>query len=73
MGPRFLIDTNVAIEFVGLLLPPATLRWLQPVFDQQLYALSVINRIELFSRLTIPPVDYASTSAGPVRYGLSSR
>lgn len=59
MGPRFLIDTNVAIEFVGLLLPPATLRWLQPVFDQQLYALSVINRIELFSRLTIPPVDYA--------------
>lgn len=47
MGAKYLIDTNVAIEWIGGTLPKESSKRLQQLADQQLLAMSVINRIEL--------------------------
>jgi len=42
----YLIDTNVAIEYIGEVLPEKTLTVLDDIIDGQFY-ISVINKIEL--------------------------
>ena len=49
MGPRFLIDTNSAIDLIGGKLPLASRQWLQAVISAEQYAISFVNRIELLS------------------------
>jgi predicted nucleic acid-binding protein len=50
---KFLIDTNVVIEYIGETLPAPVLSFLDGIVDGQFYV-SVINRIELlcFSGIT---------------------
>jgi len=50
---KFLIDTNVAIEYIGEILPEKTLTMLDVIIDGQFF-ISVINKIELlgFSGIT---------------------
>ena len=50
---RYLIDTNIAIEYIGDTLPEKALYFLDSIFDSQFY-ISVINKIELlgFSSIT---------------------
>jgi len=50
---KYLIDTNVAIEYVGGILPEAVLNKLDGIIDGQ-FSISVINKIEIlgFSGLT---------------------
>ncbi len=43
---RYLIDTNVAIEYVGGLLPEKAMKMLDGIIDDKFY-FSVINKIEL--------------------------
>jgi len=43
---EYLIDTNVAIEYIGEALPEKTLAMLDGVIDGQFY-ISIINKIEL--------------------------
>lgn len=43
---EYLIDTNVAIEYIGEALPEKALSMLDEIFDGQFY-ISVINKIEL--------------------------
>lgn len=45
-GQAYLIDTNVAIEYIGEVLPEKTLTVLDDIIDGQFY-ISVINKIEL--------------------------
>lgn len=54
MGPRFLIDTNAAIDLLEGKLPAASRYWLDAVVDSQQYAISVITRIELLSPKSTP-------------------
>ncbi len=54
MGPRFLIDTNAAIDLLEGKLPAAGRYWLDAVVDSQQYAISVVNRIELLSPKLAP-------------------
>lgn len=49
MGERYLIDTNVVIEFLNNSLPMTSAVWLQEMIDNNEHALSIINRIELLS------------------------
>lgn len=49
---RYLIDTNVAIEYVGETLPEKSLAMLDRIIDDQ-YFLSVINQIELLGYTNI--------------------
>ncbi len=54
MGKQgYLIDTNIAIEYIGETLPPKTLFWLDNIFNGHFF-ISVINKIELlgFSGIT---------------------
>ena len=44
--PEYLIDTNVAIEYIGEALPENALTMLDGIIDGQFY-ISVINKIEL--------------------------
>jgi hypothetical protein len=54
MGARYLIDTNAAIDFLGGLLPSmATIRLESWVLEGEC-AISIINRIELYS-IVLPP------------------
>lgn len=47
MGRKdYLIDTNVAIEYIGEVLPKKTLILLDDIIDKQFY-ISIINKIEL--------------------------
>ena len=48
-----MIDTNVAIEYIGETLPEEALIWLDKIIDTQFF-ISVINKIELlgFSDIT---------------------
>ena len=48
-----MIDTNVAIEYIGETLPEEALIWLDKIIDKQFF-ISVINKIELlgFSDIT---------------------
>jgi len=50
---KYLIDTNVAIEYIGETIPEIVLNKLDDIFDEQFY-ISVINKIELlgFSEIT---------------------
>lgn len=50
---EYLIDTNVAIEYIGEALQEKTLTMLDGIIDEQFY-ISVINKIELlgFSDIT---------------------
>jgi len=50
---KYLIDTNVAIEYIGETLPEKALSRLDAIFDDEFY-ISVINQIELlgFSNIT---------------------
>lgn len=43
---KYLIDTNIAIEYISELLPEKALAVLDGIIDGQFY-ISVINRIEL--------------------------
>ncbi len=47
MGTKYLIDTNVVIEFLGAKLPDSGSRWLENLVENDLHCLSVINQIEL--------------------------
>ena len=50
MGPGFLIDTNVFIDFLNGRLPTLSSQWLIEQVDNGYGYLSVINRIELLVR-----------------------
>ncbi|MEX0980454.1 MAG: type II toxin-antitoxin system VapC family toxin [Bacteroidales bacterium] len=53
MGSKgYLIDTNVAIEYIGEALPEKALDMLDGIIDSQFY-LSVINKIELLGFIGI--------------------
>ena len=45
-GKKYLIDTNVAIEYIGESIPDGVLNKLDEIFDGRFY-ISVINKIEL--------------------------
>jgi hypothetical protein len=45
-GQKYLIDTNVAIEYLGESIPDSVLNKLDEIFDGHFY-ISVINKIEL--------------------------
>lgn len=47
MGTKYLIDTNVVIEFLGGKLSITGSNWLQNLVDVHLCNLSIINKIEL--------------------------
>lgn len=49
MGTKFLIDTNVVVEFLSGSFPNSGSLWIQNIIDQNLHQLSVINQIELLS------------------------
>ncbi len=44
---HYLMDTNVAIEFLNGRLPDSGINWLRNIVSKNQYHLSVINRIEL--------------------------
>jgi len=46
MGKRYLIDSNILIEFVGKLLPEATVASLSTIIDTD-FNISFINKIEV--------------------------
>lgn len=45
----YLIDTNAIIEFLGGMLPESGSQWIQSIIDNNDFAISVINQIELLS------------------------
>jgi hypothetical protein len=47
MGSRFLIDTNIIIEFLGGKIPESGSYWVQQLIDKEEQAISIINKIEL--------------------------
>ncbi len=47
MGARYLVDTNVVIEFLGNKIPTKGSNWLENIIEQNGHCLSVINQIEL--------------------------
>lgn len=54
MGARFLIDSNAAIDFLGGLLPIAATTRLESWILNGECAISIINRIEMYS-IVLPP------------------
>ena len=50
MGTGFLIDTNAVIDFLKFELPSPSMVWMTEMANRQLHTLSVITRIELWSR-----------------------
>lgn len=46
MGKRYLIDSNVLIEFTGKLLPKKSLELISSIIDKE-FNISVINKIEV--------------------------
>ena len=46
MGPRFLVDTNILIEFQGKILPPNIHEFVSSVIDTE-FNVSIVNKIEL--------------------------
>jgi toxin FitB len=46
MGKRFLIDTNVIIEYIGKLLPNKAMAFISETIDAE-FIISVINKIEV--------------------------
>ncbi|MES2445691.1 MAG: type II toxin-antitoxin system VapC family toxin [Bacteroidota bacterium] len=46
MGAKYLIDSNVLIEYIGLLLPPIPHSKLSSIIDDE-YNISFINKIEV--------------------------
>lgn len=58
MGTQYLIDTNVAIDFMRGKLNPTVDAWLRRVMANQAHTLSVITRIELLSWQAPSPEDY---------------
>ena len=55
MGARYLIDSNAAIDFLGGLLPIAATTRLESWVLNGECAISIINRIELYSIVLPPP------------------
>ena len=55
MGTRYLIDSNAAIDFLGGLLPTAATTRLESWILNGECAISIINRIELYSIVLPPP------------------
>lgn len=51
MGKRFLIDTNVLIEFTGKMLPDKTHAFISKIIDEE-FNISVINKIEVLGHNT---------------------
>lgn len=49
MGAPYLIDTNVIIDYFENRLPAQRIIWLEQQVDEGACAISIINRIELFS------------------------
>jgi hypothetical protein len=47
MGARFLVDSNVVIEFLGELLPELSSERMEDIVDHKFHSLSVINQIEI--------------------------
>ena len=58
MGPAILIDTNAVIDLIDGTLPLKASEWLDSIMGSQVPHISVITRIELFSK-TIDPVTTA--------------
>lgn len=56
MGRKILIDTNIAIGYVGNRLDTSLLNKLDKVFDEK-YHLSVINKIEMLGYPDLTPDD----------------
>lgn len=52
----YLIDTNVAIEYIGGTLPENALNKLDEIIDEQ-FSISVINKIELLGFKNITPLE----------------
>jgi len=63
MGQRYLLDTNIVIDFLGNKLPAKTKRHLSSIVDSEIN-LSVINKIELlgFSKVDQEIIDFVSFS-----------
>ncbi len=55
MGTRYLIDSNTAIDFLGGLLPNPAIMQLESWILSGECAISIINRIELYSIVMAPP------------------
>jgi predicted nucleic acid-binding protein len=51
MGKRYLIDTNVLIEYTGNLLPENCYSFVSGIIDEE-FNISVINKIEVLSHNT---------------------
>lgn len=49
MGPPYLIDTNIIIDYFENRLPANSIIWLEQKIDDDTCSISIINRIELFS------------------------
>lgn len=49
MGARFIVDTNVGIDFLANTLPAVSSSWLEQLLSTKQLALSVIVRMELLS------------------------
>jgi len=56
MGARYLIDSNAAIDFLGGLLPDVATSRLESWIIKGECAISIINRIELYSIIMPPSV-----------------
>jgi predicted nucleic acid-binding protein len=53
MGPSYLIDTNIAIGYIGKELSTQSTIWLENQIDAGECAISIINWIEIFSFSTM--------------------
>jgi hypothetical protein len=51
MGKKYLIDTNILIEYTGDLLPEEAYSFVSGIIDQQ-FTISVINKIEVLGHNT---------------------
>lgn len=51
MGKRYLIDTNILIEYTGNLLPANTYSFISEVIDNE-FNISIINKIEVLGHNT---------------------
>lgn len=43
---KYLLDSNAAIDYIGGILSPARITWLDSIIDQDVF-ISVINQIEI--------------------------
>ncbi|NBC06933.1 MAG: hypothetical protein GVY26_07050 [Bacteroidetes bacterium] len=64
MGTEYLLDSNTVIEFLGGMLPSASVNQLNNIVDRDEHHLSVINQIELRKnyKIKLPDAVIAATA-----------